>query len=67
MKIMADTQRCCSSGMCVVRAPAIFGQRDSDGVVQVLDSSPPKSLHEAARNAAAGCPVQAITLDESGS
>ncbi len=62
MKITADIQRCCSSGMCVVRAPEIFGQRDNDGLVQVLNPNPPEALHQLARDAAAACPVQAITL-----
>ena len=47
-----------------MRAPEIFGQRDSDGLVQVLQSNPPVALHKAARDAAAGCPVQAITLTD---
>jgi ferredoxin len=48
--------------MCVVRAPEIFGQRDNDGLVQVLNPNPPEALHQLARDAAAACPVQAITL-----
>jgi ferredoxin len=64
MKVSADTQKCCSSGMCVVRAPEIFGQRDADGLVQVLQPNPPAALHKSARDAAAGCPVQAITLTD---
>ena len=64
MKVSADTQKCCSSGMCVVRAPEIFDQRDTDGLVQVLQPNPPAALHKAARDAAAGCPVQAITLTD---
>lgn len=65
MKVMADTRRCCSSGMCVVRAPAIFGQNEGDGLVKVLLPNPPASLYEAAKDAAAGCPVQAIRVEDS--
>jgi ferredoxin len=50
--------------MCVVRAPEIFGQRDEDGLVKVLQPNPPPPLFQAARDAAAGCPVQAIALQE---
>lgn len=64
MKVSADIQKCCSSGMCVVRAPEIFGQRDEDGLVQVLMPNPPQALHKAARDAAEGCPVQAIRLED---
>jgi ferredoxin len=63
MKVAADTQKCCSSGMCVVRAPDIFSQRESDGLVIVLQQNPHADLYEAARDAAAACPVQAITLE----
>ena len=48
--------------MCVVRAPELFGQREEDGLVQVLQPNPPSDLFQAARDAAAGCPVQAIEL-----
>jgi ferredoxin len=64
MKVAADTQKCCSSGMCAVRAPDIFSQRDRDGLVMVLQPNPPADLHKAAREAAAACPVQAITLED---
>jgi ferredoxin len=64
MKVFADTQKCCSSGMCAVRAPGVFDQRDSDGVVRVLQADPPVALHEATQDAVAGCPVQAIWIEE---
>jgi ferredoxin len=64
VKISADTGKCCSSGMCVVRAPEIFGQRDDDGLVKVLEPNPPARLFQSARDAAAGCPVQAIALED---
>jgi ferredoxin len=50
--------------MCVERAPALFGQREEDGLVQVLQRNPPSNLFQAARDAAAGCPVQAIELKD---
>jgi ferredoxin len=50
--------------MCVVRAPEIFGQRDDDGLVKVLEPNPPARLFQSARDAAAGCPVQAIALED---
>jgi ferredoxin len=64
MKVSADTSKCCSSGMCVVRAPEVFEQRESDGVVIVLQPDPAASLQQKVREAAAGCPVQAITVVE---
>jgi ferredoxin len=50
--------------MCVVRAPDVFSQRNSDGLVMVLQEHPPAEQHAAARDAAAACPVQAITLED---
>ncbi len=64
MKVFADRQKCCSSGMCVVRAPEVFGQNDNDGLVNVLQPNPPPDQHKAARDAASGCPVQAIRIEE---
>jgi ferredoxin len=64
MKVSADTQKCCSSGMCVVRAPEIFGQDEANGLVKVLQAFPPESLRKAAKDAADGCPVQAIRIED---
>jgi ferredoxin len=51
--------------MCVARAPELFAQREEDGLVQILQPSPPHNLFQAARDAAAGCPMQAIdTTDD---
>jgi len=64
MKIVADKQKCCSSGMCVVRAPDVFSQSESDGIVEVLLANPAPAFHQAARDAAEACPVQAIHIEE---
>ena len=64
MKVAADIKNCCSSGMCVVRAPEVFSQREDDGLVLVLQANPPPELYKAVRDAAAGCPVAAITIIE---
>jgi ferredoxin len=64
MKVAADVSKCCSSGMCTVRAPQVFGQREEDGLVVVLEPHPPTKWHQAARDAAAACPVAAIKVYE---
>ncbi|MFI6937583.1 ferredoxin [Streptomyces sp. NPDC050287] len=64
MKVTADQEACCGSGMCVVRAEGVFDQREEDGVVVVLDSAPPPEHVEAVREAAAVCPTGAIHLTE---
>ena len=66
MKVTADTSKCCSSGMCTVRAPEVFAQRDEDGLVVVLAANPPAKWHQATREAAAACPVAAIKVEEDG-
>ncbi|WP_039891214.1 ferredoxin [Mycobacterium xenopi] len=64
MKVTVDQQKCASSGNCVMRAPAIFDQRDEDGVVVLLDPNPPAEQAENARDAAANCPALAIQIEE---
>jgi ferredoxin len=62
-KVRVDLERCIGAGQCVLTAPRIFDQRD-DGVVILLDESPPPELHAAARKAADLCPAEAITIEE---
>ncbi|MEV4275069.1 ferredoxin [Actinoplanes xinjiangensis] len=61
MQIAADDDKCIGAGQCVLTAPHVFDQRD-DGVVVVLDEFPAEPDRVAARAAAAGCPVAAITV-----
>ena len=61
--VVVDRDRCCSAGHCVVEAPAVFDQDERDGVVILLDSTPPASLWTAVRTAARQCPSRAITLE----
>ena len=63
-RVTVDHDKCCSSGMCVVWAPDVFSQRESDGMVQLLAEAPPASLHAAVRRAAEACPVRAIDIEE---
>lgn len=64
MRIIADLQKCCSSGMCAAIAPTIFAQRESDGLVELLATTPPASELASVRRAIAGCPVRALELEE---
>ena len=52
-------------GQCVLLAPDVFDQRDEDGMVVLLDDTPPAELHDAVRESAAVCPAAAIRLVES--
>lgn len=63
LKVRVDEHKCIGAGQCVLRAPKIFDQRE-DGIVVLLDPTPPAELHEAARKAADLCPAEAITIEE---
>lgn len=62
MRIEFDEPKCVAAGQCVMAAPDVFDQRDSDGVAVVLDETPGPELHEGVREAAAVCPAAAIRL-----
>jgi ferredoxin len=62
VKIWADTERCCGSGMCVLTAPKVFDQDDT-GTVVLLDATPPTEQHTAVKEAAHLCPSGALSLE----
>ncbi|GAA1892712.1 ferredoxin [Streptantibioticus ferralitis] len=62
MRVITEEDKCCGSGLCVIAAPELFDQRDSDGVVVVLDETPGADRHDAVRKAVAACPAAAIRL-----
>ena len=62
-RIHVDEHKCIGAGQCVLRAPRIFDQRE-DGIVILLDATPPPALHTAARQAADLCPAEAIIIEE---
>lgn len=64
MKVTVDSEKCCAGGNCVMTAPAVFDQRDSDGTVVLLTETPPAELHDAVREAADVCPSACITVTE---
>ncbi len=64
MKISVDVDRCCGAGQCVLAAPDIFDQRDDDGIVILLDASPPADQYDNVRKAAAVCPAAAIEVQD---
>jgi ferredoxin len=64
MRVIVEEDKCCGSGLCVMAAPEVFDQRDSDGVVVVLDENPGGDQHDAVRKAVAACPAAAIRLAE---
>jgi ferredoxin len=65
VKITVDQDKCCGAGTCVLLAPDVFDQRDEDGIVVLLDSDPPASLHSLVHEAASVCPAAAIAVSPS--
>jgi ferredoxin len=64
--VRVDQDRCIGSGNCVFEAPAVFDQREDDGIVVLVQAEPPADLHEKVRSAAAMCPARAIAVEEAG-
>jgi len=49
-----------------MNAPAVFDQRDEDGIVVLLDPYPPAEQHANVRRSAKICPALAIRIDGDG-
>jgi ferredoxin len=64
MKVVVDEEKCVAAGQCVSAAMDVFDQRDEDGIVVLLNESPPPELAAAVRDAAAVCPALAIHIEE---
>ncbi|GAA1971134.1 ferredoxin [Amycolatopsis minnesotensis] len=64
MKVIVDQDRCVGAGQCVLAAPEVFDQRDSDGIVVLLTEDVPAGSEEDVREAARICPALAIELSE---
>jgi ferredoxin len=66
MRVFADQEKCVAAGLCVLNAGAVFDQRDSDGIVVMLDDDPPSQLQADVRRASELCPSSAIRIIETG-
>ncbi|MEU9339960.1 ferredoxin [Streptomyces sp. NPDC048278] len=64
MKITIDEELCCASGLCTVKAPDVFDQREEDGIAVLLLADAGPEHHESVKEAAAVCPAVAIHLAE---
>ncbi|WP_182545736.1 ferredoxin [Halosaccharopolyspora lacisalsi] len=62
MNVEVDQSRCVAAGHCLASVPEVFDQRDDDGVVVLLDETPPEQQHERVREAAVRCPSAAIAV-----
>jgi ferredoxin len=64
MKVEVDRDECVASGQCALVAPAVFDQREDDGIVTLLATELSPDLVDGAREAAFLCPAQVITVTE---
>jgi ferredoxin len=62
MKVTTDMARCIGAGMCALTAPEVFDQSEDEGLVVLLDETPPPELHAAVRRAWQLCPSGAISV-----
>lgn len=62
MRVTIDEDKCVAAGQCVAASMDVFDQRDEDGVVVLLNETPPDEIAEDVERAAAVCPALAITI-----
>jgi ferredoxin len=64
VRVVVDLSRCQGYANCVAVAPDVFDLDDETGQAAVLMPEPPAEFQQAALSAVAGCPVQAIAVEE---
>jgi ferredoxin len=65
VKLRIDDACCVGHGRCYALSPALFDADDQGHAVLRIDTGVvPPELEDAARQAAANCPEDAITVDE---
>jgi ferredoxin len=63
MKVSIDATLCTGCSLCYSDAPEVFAMGD-DGLAKVIVESPAGDLAAKAKDAAAGCPAEAIIVKE---
>jgi ferredoxin len=64
VKVLVDKGKCVGAGQCVLAADDVFDQNDDDGLVALLNPSPPAGRLADVRHAAAVCPASAIEVED---
>ncbi len=64
MKIRVDPEKCQGHTLCAMEAPSLFKLSEFDGHSTVISEDVPPGLEQAARDAAATCPEQAIVISD---
>ena len=63
MRASVDKDLCASCGVCVDTCPEVFELDEDEKAQPKVDIVPPEA-EEACREAAEGCPTEAITIDD---
>jgi ferredoxin len=63
MKAKVDESSCVSCGLCESICSEVFRMNDSD-IAEVIVDPVPSDAEDTCREAAEGCPVDAISLEE---
>ncbi len=62
MKVSVDKDTCTGCGLCVDECPDVFEMNEDEDVAVVKVSEVPADLEDSAKDAADGCPVEAISV-----
>ncbi len=63
MKVYVDKDECTGCGLCVDECPDVFEMDEDEDVAKVKVDEVPEDLEDSARDAADGCPVEAIKVE----
>ena len=63
MRIRVDRDLCQGHGVCESEAPEVFSV-SKDGMLTVLDETPPASMRAAVELAVRYCPTHALSIEE---
>jgi len=62
MRVKVDADLCTGCGLCVETCPQVFDMSDEEVAVVLVDEVP-EDAEDDCRQAAADCPVDAITIE----
>lgn len=64
MRVRVDEARCQGHTVCAMNAPEIFDVSSEDGHARVVSDVVPAGKEDIVRMAAAGCPEQAVVVED---